>query len=213
WKANATDTESAPNVDLDHVSADMTVYGYYRAENHTGTWNVVQPTCEANGWKEITCITCGEHYRETLNALGHTWDMDSGVVTKAATCAQPGVMTYTCTRDSSHTMTKPIPTTNHVDANRDEICDVCHNPMPGHQHTDWNGDEKCDVCGGKTGVHQHVDDNRDGVCDGCGRNMDGSFRCNLCPFWEQYRGIPVAGWFLTAFHFFYHLICQIVSWR
>ena len=79
--------------------------------------------------------------------------------------------------------------------------------------TPTGGDEKCDVCGGKTGVHQHVDDNRDGVCDGCGRNMDGSFRCNLCPFWEQYRGIPVAGWFLTAFHFFYHLICQIVSWR
>ena len=43
--------------------------------------------------------------------------------------------------------------------------------------------------------------------------MDGSFRCNMCSFYEQYRSVPVFGWFVTAVHFFYHLIAQITSWR
>ncbi|MBQ6092734.1 MAG: hypothetical protein IJL00_03570 [Clostridia bacterium] len=211
--ANEEAELAAPAVNLNAITEDTVVRGYYRAEDHTGTWTLHPATCEQASQLEITCTTCGVHFTKNgeQGALGHDWD-DGRVITEG-NCAHPGVMLYTCKRDASHTKNEVIPQTTHVDANRDEICDVCHNPMPGHQHTDWNGDEKCDVCGGKTGVHQHVDDNRDGVCDGCGRNMDGSFRCNLCPFWEQYRGIPVAGWFLTAFHFFYHLICQIVSWR
>ncbi|MBQ4208509.1 MAG: InlB B-repeat-containing protein, partial [Clostridia bacterium] len=211
--ANEEAELAAPAVNLNAITEDTVVRGYYRAEDHTGTWTLHPATCEQASQLEITCTTCGVHFTKNgeQGALGHDWD-DGRVITEG-NCAHPGVMLYTCKRDASHTKNEVIPQTAHVDANRDEICDVCHNPMPGHQHTDWNGDEKCDVCGGKTGVHQHVDDNRDGVCDGCGRNMDGSFRCNLCPFWEQYRGIPVAGWFLTAFHFFYHLICQIVSWR
>lgn len=49
----------------------------------------------------------------SVAALGHEYDYSNGVVTTPATCTSKGVMTYTCTRNSSHTTTQEIA----IDAN------------------------------------------------------------------------------------------------
>ena len=41
----------------------------------------------------------------------HVWD--AGIVTKAATCEENGIKTYTCQNNSSHTYTEVIPATGH----------------------------------------------------------------------------------------------------
>ena len=44
--------------------------------------------------------------------LGHKWD--DGTVTKAPTCTEDGVKTFTCKNDGSHTYTEPVPATGHA---------------------------------------------------------------------------------------------------
>ena len=210
WVKDSED--SGIPADITNVTENMDVYAEYKQEAHTGAWIEHEATCTESSWAEIDCTLCGLHFTkktDTSPELGHAWG--DWVVVTAATCAHPGRQTRTCTRDASHTETAVIPQLAHTDANGDTICDVCGNPTENHQHTDVNGDGKCDTCGATTDAHVHNYQN--GVCTGCGQTQDGSFRCNLCSVYEQYRHIPVAGWFLTAFHFFYHLICQITSWR
>ena len=210
WVKDSED--SGIPADITNVTENMDVYAEYKQEAHTGAWIEHEATCTESSWAEIDCTLCGMHFTkktDTSPELGHAWG--DWVVVTAATCAHPGRQTRTCTRDTSHTETAVIPQLAHTDANGDTICDVCGNPTENHQHTDANGDGKCDTCGATTDAHVHNYQN--GVCTGCGQTQDGSFRCNLCSVYEQYRHIPVAGWFLTAFHFFYHLICQITSWR
>lgn len=50
--------------------------------------------------------------RDYTNALGHKWD--DGTVTKAPTCTEDGVKTFTCKNDGSHTYTEPVPATGHA---------------------------------------------------------------------------------------------------
>ena len=192
------------------VNEDLDVYGSYKLADHTGPWIEHAATCSHVAYKEITCTTCGLHFEVNTGTekADHDWN---DWVESPATCAHPGSRTRTCKNDATHTEFEVIPQLAHTDANGDTICDVCGNPTENHQHTDVNGDGKCDTCGAKTNAHVHNYQN--GVCTGCGQTQDGSFRCNMCPVWERYRSIPVAGWILTAIHFFYHLICQIVSWR
>ena len=188
----------------------MEIHGSYEQVEHTGGWIDHPATCSNVAWAEITCTTCGLHFTKDTGTEKADHDWNDWMITPA-TCAHPGSKTRTCKNDASHTEFEVIPQLAHTDANGDTICDVCGNPTENHQHTDGNGDGKCDSCGAPTTAHVHNYQN--GVCTGCGRAEDGSFRCNLCPVWERYRSIPVLGWILTAFHFFYHLICQITSWR
>ncbi len=192
------------------VNEGLDIYGSYKLADHTGAWIEHAATCSHVAYKEITCTTCGLHFEVNTGTekADHDWN---DWVESPATCAHPGSRTRTCKNDATHTEFEVIPQLAHTDANGDTICDVCGNPTENHQHTDVNGDGKCDTCGAKTNAHVHNYQN--GVCTGCGQTQDGSFRCNMCPVWERYRSIPVAGWILTAIHFFYHLICQIVSWR
>lgn len=57
---------------------------------------------------------------EALTEHEHTWD--TGVVTKAATCTEVGVTTYTC--ECGETMTKEIPAHGHV-CNENGVCTAC----------------------------------------------------------------------------------------
>ena len=50
----------------------------------------------------------------TIHFTEHVHNWDSGVVTTVPTCTEAGVMTYTCTLDSSHTKTESIPATGHI---------------------------------------------------------------------------------------------------
>ena len=49
---------------------------------------------------------------ENIDAIGHDWD--EGSVTTDPTCTEPGVRTYTCKRDSSHTRTEEIKPEGHA---------------------------------------------------------------------------------------------------
>ncbi len=207
WVKDSED--SGIPADITNVTENMDVYAEYKQEAHTGAWIEHEATCSRVAYKEIDCTLCGLHFEVNTGSekAPHDWKE----VRVEPTCAHPGRITRTCKNDPSHTEYEVLAQLAHTDANGDTICDVCGNPTENHQHTDVNGDGKCDTCGAPTDAHVHNYQN--GVCTGCGQTQDGSFRCNLCSVYEQYRHIPVAGWFLTAFHFFYHLICQITSWR
>ena len=110
----------------------------------------VEPTCETAGaeayWK---CDKCGKLFSDAegknvieapvaISALGHDWG--EGVVTKAATCTEEGVMTFTCKHDSTHTKTEAIEKIAHTLVKHDAKaptateagnieyweCSVCH---------------------------------------------------------------------------------------
>lgn len=87
----------------------------------------------------------------------------------------------------------------HVDNNKDGICDVCGHKVktsggeasktsdiegnPCTEHVDHNLDGKCDVCGADLSVapHEHIDGDLNGYCDICGATMvicDGHFDAN-----------------------------------
>ena len=74
----------------------------------------VAATCTEPGKTEGKhCSACGEIItrQEVVPVKGHKWD--KGVITKAATCTQDGVMTFTCENDKSHTKTEVIKATGH----------------------------------------------------------------------------------------------------
>lgn len=64
-----------------------------------------EPTCNTNGIKTYTCMSCHTTKTESIAKLGHAWD--SGVITKAPTYATEGIKTYTC-RNCKVTRTESI---------------------------------------------------------------------------------------------------------
>ena len=74
----------------------------------------IAATCTEPGYTgDQVCAVCGETVStgEAIPALGHDWD--DGVVTKAPTCTEDGVLTYICTHDASHMRTEAIPALGH----------------------------------------------------------------------------------------------------
>ncbi len=67
---------------------------------------VKQPTCEAEGQSVQVCSRCQDQKVSSVPALGHEWDQ--GAVTTAPTGLTPGVKTFTCKHDPSHTRTEEI---------------------------------------------------------------------------------------------------------
>lgn len=70
------------------------------AHVHTpGDWIVdVEPTCTTSGSKHTECTVCGYELENIyIPALEHSYD---SVVTKEATCTEPGIVTHTCIRCS-----------------------------------------------------------------------------------------------------------------
>lgn len=77
--------------------------------SHQHKWVVTynkKATCTEAGKKTWKCSLCGKTYTETYKALGHIWD--EGTVTTEPSYFTPGVRTYTCKRDHSHTYTEEI---------------------------------------------------------------------------------------------------------
>ena len=98
-----TYTEAVPA--LEHKAGEAVVENY------------VAPTCENNGSYDtvVYCSVCNKELsRENtvVDAIGHKWN--EGEVTTDSTCTDEGVRTYTCTNDSSHTKTEPIPVKDHT---------------------------------------------------------------------------------------------------
>ena len=85
----------------------------------------VAATCETNGKTEGShCSVCDEVLKEQTEvpALGHNWD--SGKITKAATCTEAGVKTYTCTR-CQKTKTEEIKATGHKEVKDAAVAATC----------------------------------------------------------------------------------------
>ena len=77
--------------------------------SHQHKWVVTynkKATCTEAGKKTWKCSLCSKTYTETYKALGHAWD--EGKVTTEPSYFSPGVRTYTCRRDASHTYTEEI---------------------------------------------------------------------------------------------------------
>lgn len=73
-----------------------------------GGWNVdTAAACEIKGKEKRECTVCHTAETRDTDPLGHKWD--EGKVTKEATRHETGVMTYTCSNDSTHTKTEEIP--------------------------------------------------------------------------------------------------------
>ena len=74
-------------------------------------------TCTEPGMSATAfCRRCGaEEEGQEIPALGHL--LDNGIVTKEATCKEPGVRTFTCVRPgcTGHTETKEIPQLPHTE--------------------------------------------------------------------------------------------------
>ena len=78
-------------------------------DTHRHNWVVTsykKATCTENGKRTWKCTLCGQTYSETYKALGHKWD--EGTVTTEPHGFTPGVRTYTCKNDPSHTYTEEI---------------------------------------------------------------------------------------------------------
>lgn len=75
------------------------------------------PTCTSIGYTEgKKCSKCQVWIEEPgiVDSLGHSYD--AGTVTTKPSCEDPGVRTFTCKNDSSHTRTELIPATGHTEA-------------------------------------------------------------------------------------------------
>ncbi len=110
------------------------------ALGHTeATDAAVAPGCETTGLTEGKhCSVCDAILvaQDTIPALDHAYVEE---LTKAAGCTEPGVMTFTCQRDQSHTYTQEIPALGHT-----EVTDAA--VAPGCETTGLTEGKHCSVC-------------------------------------------------------------------
>lgn len=139
----------------------------------------------------VKAVGDGENYEDseysapityTSKYTPHTHTWDGGTVTLAPDCDSEGTMTYACT-GCSETRTEAIaPTSEHVDANEDDVCDACGGTMHVHVYVTEVYSATCGAdgytlhsceCGysyksdvvASTGAH--ADSNADDYCDFC----------------------------------------------
>lgn len=63
--------------------------------NHNYKKEIIQnPSCLKKGILKYSCAGCNNNYTQEIQSTTHSWD--KGVVTKAATATNDGIMTYTC---------------------------------------------------------------------------------------------------------------------
>ena len=100
----------------------------------------VAATCETDGKTEGShCSVCGTILtaQKTVKATGHDWD--EGKITKAATCEEKGVKTYTC-RTCKKTRTEDVPALGHQAVTDAAVAATCE--------TDGKTEgSHCSVCG------------------------------------------------------------------
>ena len=127
------------------VCGDSYIDSETEAKGHTEeTIPAVAPGCESEGLTEgKKCSVCGTILvaPETVDALGHKYE---SAITKAPTCTEEGVRTYTCQNDNSHTYTEVIEKLSHtpaaaVEENREEA--TCT------QEGSYDSVVYCTVCG------------------------------------------------------------------
>lgn len=148
---------------------------------HTEIRNKKEATCKAEGYTgDMYCKDCGEKLSDgktIAKTTEHTWD--AGKVTKAATCTEKGVKTYTCTVCGA-TKTEEIAATGHQHTEvRNKVEATC-------TKEGYSGDTYCTDCGEKlsSGTEiakkAHEYEEREHNEANCKRNGYILFVCKVC---------------------------------
>ena len=148
---------------------------------HTEIRNKKEATCKAEGYTgDMYCKDCGEKLSDgktIAKTTEHTWD--AGKVTKAATCTEKGVKTYTCTVCGA-TKTEEIAATGHQHTEvRNKVEATC-------TKEGYSGDVYCTDCGTKlsSGTEiarkSHEYEERERNEANCKRNGYILFVCKVC---------------------------------
>ena len=148
---------------------------------HTEIRNKKEATCKAEGYTGDTyCKDCGEKLSDgktIAKTTEHTWN--AGKVTKAATCTEKGVKTYTCTVCGA-TKTEEIAATGHQHTEvRNKVEATC-------TKEGYSGDVYCTDCGTKLSsgteiarkAHEYEERERNEA--NCKRNGYILFVCKVC---------------------------------
>lgn len=148
---------------------------------HTEIRNKKEATCKAEGYTgDMYCKDCGEKLSDgktIAKTTEHTWD--GGKVTKAATCTEKGVKTYTCTVCGA-TKTEEIAATGHQHTEvRNKVEATC-------TKEGYSGDTYCTDCGEKLSsgteiarkAHEYEERERNEA--NCKRNGYILFVCKVC---------------------------------
>lgn len=148
---------------------------------HTEIRNKKEATCKEEGYTGDTyCKDCGEKLSDgktIAKTTEHTWD--GGKVTKAATCTEKGVKTYTCTVCGA-TKTGEIAATGHQHTEvRNKVEATC-------TKDGYSGDVYCTDCGTKLSsgteiarkAHEYEERERNEA--NCKRNGYILFVCKVC---------------------------------
>ena len=159
------------------VKGTVEVLGTLVCNNHNGG----TATCT----DKAVCDLCGSEYGET-NIQNHTgeekWEQTATKHTKKWNCC--GTVTV---EEADHTFENGVCTVceyvcEHVDENKDHICDICEKVISNHADEDKN--HLCDICG--KAVTNHVDEDKDHVCDICSKAIsnhvdeDKNHVCDIC---------------------------------
>lgn len=157
---------------------------------HTEIRNKKEATCKEEGYTGDTyCKDCGEKLSDgktIAKTTEHTWD--GGKVTKAATCTEKGVKTYTCTVCGA-TKTEEIAATGHQHTEvRNKVEATC-------TKEGYSGDVYCTDCGTKLSsgteiarkAHEYEERERNEA--NCKRNGYILFVCKVCGD-EKREGLP-----------------------
>ncbi|MBQ7005939.1 MAG: hypothetical protein IJN68_05870 [Clostridia bacterium] len=141
--------------DKDHTAADL----------ETVTVAGKDATCTEEGVEDaVKCAECGYVVSggKSIPAKNHAYTSE---VTKAPTCTEKGVRTYTCANDAKHTYTEEIAATGHVtwSAWTVTVAPTCEGKgmetrtcvcgktetrdIAATGHPDADGNKICDVCG------------------------------------------------------------------
>ena len=150
-------------------------------QQHTEIRNKKEATCKAEGYTgDMYCKDCGEKLSDgktIAKTTEHTWD--AGKVTKAATCTEKGVKTYTCTVCGA-TKTEEIAATGHQHTEvRNKVEATC-------TKEGYSGDVYCTDCGTKLSsgteiarkAHEYEERERNEA--NCKRNGYILFVCKVC---------------------------------
>lgn len=148
---------------------------------HTEIRNKKEATCKDKGYTgDVYCKDCGEKLSDgktIAKTTEHTWD--AGKVTKAATCTEKGVKTYTCTVCGA-TKTEEIAATGHQHTEvRNKVEATC-------TKEGYSGDVYCTDCGTKLSsgteiarkAHEYEERERNEA--NCKRNGYILFVCKVC---------------------------------
>ena len=148
---------------------------------HTEIRNKKEATCKEEGYTgDMYCKDCGEKLSDgktIAKTTEHTWD--AGKVTKAATCTEKGVKTYTCTVCGA-TKTEEIAATGHQHTEvRNKVEATC-------TKDGYSGDVYCTDCGTKLSsgteiarkAHEYEERERNEA--NCKRNGYILFVCKVC---------------------------------